>query len=551
MSESIDGVFAEAEAAVDELLRILGEVEASENAPALFPRNRAKRVFKLGPRRPAQLEHAVREQLMTFDELSEQVGHKPHPDKLGGRWQMSKRYKDVETATGDAKGAVEATGDTSLSAIVTDEAERAKLEGLLGAQLDKLIEACEAYQRQHAGKQPKVRAAQLMIKNARAYKESLKRSLGLVLADPAVQRVAGKLTIDQAIFAKECGISFFDCQLDLYNDDELVSADEGFGSGAVNTVAKLVHQDGTGRVFKPEQSTDEKSPTVTKTLGIDPNAPHYGNRNIASRGASDLLGLDVMPEVAFAVHDGSVGLLMGMAPGKSPRRKVWQDLTPKECDDCDMWEREGGNWLQNFKNQNIEKRGGKWQRGREMLVKPWAPPSPSPDLQASLHEELNGLEWCDMLTGQGDRHSANYMLDIQGDTAKVTGIDNDFAFGKTQTGLLTYDPDKGITSVGTPKLIDRKTYVKLAAADFDGDMLPKLKGLLTDEEIDASRQRFAAVKAEAARLSTVGCVVDDWKTWRSSDGNNHTASEFLAAAGTPSLFKRDFAKFFREDGVLA
>ncbi len=241
---------------------------------------------------------------------------------------------------------------------------------------------------------------------------------------------------------------------------------------------------------------------------------------------------------------------MGMAPGKSPRRKIWEDVSPEKSDECDMWEREGGGWLNNFKNQNIEKRGGKWQKGTEKLVKPWPPPALA-DLQASLHEELNGLEWCDMLTGQGDRHSANYMIDIQGDTAKVTGIDNDFAFGKTQTGLLTYNPEKGITSVGTPKLIDRKTYTKLTAADFDTDMLPKLKGLLTDEEIDASRQRFTAVKAEAARLATTGCVVDNWKTWRSSDGNNFTASEYLAAAGTPSLFKRDFAKFFKEDGVLA
>ncbi len=91
-----------------------------------------------------------------------------------------------------------------------------------------------------------------------------------MLADPAVRRVADKLTIDQAIFAKECGVSFADCRVDLYNDDELVSADEGFGSGAVNTVAKLVHQDGTERVFKPEQSTDEKPPLVTKTLGHRP-----------------------------------------------------------------------------------------------------------------------------------------------------------------------------------------------------------------------------------------------------------------------------------------
>jgi hypothetical protein len=182
-------------------------------------------------------------------------------------------------------------------------------------------------------------------------------------------------------------------------------------------------------------------------------------------------------------------------------------------------------------------------------VKQWKTP-PWAYLQASLHEELNGLEWCDMLTGQGDRHSANYMVEIKGDKAKVTGIDNDFAFGKNQTGLLAYDTAKGVTSVGTPKLIDRKTYNKLAAGDFDRDMLPKLKSLLTPEEVDASRQRFNAVKTEATRLKDAGLVVDNWKTWRSPDGKDFTASQYLEAAGTPSLFKRDFGAFLKQDGLL-
>ncbi len=111
-------------------------------------------MLKLGPRRPEQLEHAVREQLMTFDELSEQIGHKPHPDKLGGRWKMSKRYKEVESATGDAHGAVEETGATSLSTVVDNKEQRAKLEAQLGEQLDALIAACEALPEQAQGQGP-------------------------------------------------------------------------------------------------------------------------------------------------------------------------------------------------------------------------------------------------------------------------------------------------------------------------------------------------------------------------------------------------------------
>jgi len=249
-----------------------------------------------------------------------------------------------------------------------------------------------------------------------------------------------------------------------------------------------------------------------------------------------------MPEASFATHNGQVGLMMGMAKGKSPRQKVWQDIPDQVAAEKEH--------PVNRKNYGYEKRDGVWKKGVETMVKPWTPPL-SAQAQANMQEQLNGLEWTDMLSGQVDRHSANYFIDIQGDNVKVTGIDNDFAFGKNQNGLVEYDLNKGVTSPGSAKLIDKKTYDRMVAGDFDRDMLPRLTGLLTDEEIAAARNRFNAVKAKAQALSP-DFVVTNWSTWRSPGGPpNMTAAEYLAAQGTPSLFKRDFAKFFKQDGLLA
>jgi hypothetical protein len=495
-----------------------------------------------GASRPPQLEHAVRERLMTFDQLAEKIGHKPKSDRLGGLWKMSERYKAIGSAHEEVTQATKAP----LASITGDPNARQTLETQLDAKIDTLISKCEAYQKKHKGSRTSVQG---MIDNARSFKQTYRDALDKALADPAVGTVGGKMTIDEAIFAKQCGIAFKDCKLDLYNDDELdpTLSQDGFGAGAVNTVAKLVHGDGRERIFKPEQPTDKERP-VTRKLGIDPKEPHYGNRNIATRAVSDLLGRDNTPEVSFATHGGAVGLLMGKAEGAPMRQKVWRPATQQESTGAERDLAQG--FSENLKSMNLRKKDdGTWERGEEKLVKPWTAP-PSEDLLASLNNELNGLEWCDMVTGQADRHSANYLIDVQGDTAKVTGIDNDFAFGKNQDGLVSYDRGAGVTSVGTPKLIDRKIFDRLDASDFDRDMLPRLGGLLTDDEITASRQRFTAVQTEARRLANADLVVDNWKTWRAPDGSGMSASEYLDAAGTPSLFKRDFARFCKDDGVL-
>ncbi len=522
---------------VDELALILTTIP-KRTAPT--QQNRRRKVAKPRPmppplppppQRPAQLQHAIDTKLMTFDELAGKIGHQPRADKLGGRWKMSKRYKVLQTQVGGSQDKVE---ELEARPATDLQNTRDQVERELTDQIDALIAAASSY-RDSKRKSGKKDAASALIDQANTYKTDLKANLDKVLADPKFADIAAHCTIGEAVAAKVRGLNFKDCKFDVHNDTKLDAGNsvENFGSGAVNSVSKLVHEDGTPRVFKPEPTDDKKMKLGPKLAGIDPNSPHYGNRNVASKIAADLLGLDVMPDASFATHGGEVGLVMSMAKGNSPRVKVWEDYDQASAENEPEVNR---------KNYGLEKRNGVWKRGREVMQKPWQGDL-SDNAKANLQEQLNGLEWTDLLTGQVDRHSGNYFVDVQGDTVKVTGIDNDFCFGKQQTGLLKYDTSKGITSVGQPRLIDKKTHDRMVQVDFDRDMLPKLTGLLTDDEINASRDRINRTVALARQMQIDGLVVDNWKTWRSPGAApNLSAKEYLDG-GPPrsSLMQRDMA----------
>lgn len=96
----------------------------------------------------------------------------------------------------------------------------------------------------------------------------------------------------------------------------------------------------------------------------------------------------------------------------------------------------------------------------------------------------------------------------------------------------------GYNGVGLPVLIDRTTHDRLDALDFDRDVLPELTGRLKDAEVRATRARFDALQRHARALAAGHCVVDNWQTWRSPEGQ--TATEFLDGQDTAnSYYKRD------------
>jgi hypothetical protein len=491
-------------------------------------------------RRAADVAHVASLRLMTVDELQAAIGHAPHQDRLGGLWKMSVNYKRLQNEVAGSHDRIRAMGARPLADL---KAEHAVIVNQITAQIDRTIAAAQAYEDQH-DETEKTRAPRELIDQATTCKADLAAGLASIAGDPAFAAVAPHITIDQALAVKSRGINFADCTFDIHNDDRLDKArsHDDIDSGSVSSVSKLVYQDGVARIFKPEPQSDARPKVGARLMGIDPAQPHYGNRNVASRAVAEVLGAGVMPDVSFTMHNGEVGLLMTMAEGRSPRVKEWRDV------DQEWAAAQFPEYPDNRKNLRLKDSGGKWIQYNEVLKKPWDSPL-SPKLQARLQAELNSLEWTDMLTGQVDRHSANYLVDIKGDAVKVIGIDNDFAFGRDQDGLLQYNPGRGVTSPGEPGLIDRKIHDRLLASDFDRDLLPKLQGLLTVAEIDASRHRFNAVVTLARTLEAAGCVVDDWSTWRSRGTPPRSAAEYLAGAGTPSLFKRDLAGFFAEDGL--
>ena len=471
------------------------------------------------PPRPTQLQHVINERLMTFADLQNQIGHAPHKNKLGGAWKMSSKYKAVEREMGELDQDVTTAASATLSAIASAGSQQ-QIQDDLSDKIDKLIDAAKAYRKKHANDAGKRGAADALAADATRYQQGLRDQIDAVFQDPAFANVKDHLTLEQAMSAKRLGINFADCRLNDFNDTKLDASKSqaGFGAGKMNTVAKLVHADGVPRIFKPEPLTDGGTAKAPKVMGIDLNAPHYGNRNIASRAVADALGTDVLPKTQYAMHNGQFGMLMDMAPGESLVKKVTA-LSPK-----------GQPYTYKSK------------------VKPWKDDSPpSPKARASLHSQLNQLEWCDLITGQMDRQPENYMLDFQGDQVKVTGIDNDLAFGKNSKGI-DYTANDGSTSPGRPQLIDKATLDRLKGLDFDRDIRPGLTGLLTQEEIDASRQRFALVLRHAQDLESKGLVVDDWQTWRAPDGKN--ASQYLADQKGGSLFERDFKKYFEDDNLM-
>jgi hypothetical protein len=519
------------------------------------------------PPRPPQLQQIIGERVMTFDQLADKIGHKPKHNRARGLYKMSERYKAMEDAFTEAESGIQTTQQTTLDTI--DDNGWTTLEQDLDRRLDGLITAATGYRARKAQKkkQQATRGADDLITDATRYKQTFKDQIGAIRNDPAFNKVKGQLTVEQAIRCKRLGISFADTEFNSYNDNQRDKTKPPviLGSGKMNSVTKLVHADGKARAFKPQQPTDDGNSKAAKEIGIDPNAPHYGNRNIAASAIGDVLGGDVIPQARYALHKGSVGLLMDMAPGKSPIGKV-------NLGDIDLAK---DSWLKNNLTQManntaagrsndlvsksiadagyVQKDGGGWERYKKDYVKPWTAP-PSPKAQAKLHAQLNQLEWCDLLCGQMDRQPENYMVEVNGDDAKVTGIDNDLCFGKTE---VPKDVAHGYSGPGLPKLINKATLEKIKgsppkvpALDFDRDVLPRLKGLLTQDEIKNARTRLADVTKHALDLESQGMVVGDWGSWRAPGPDpRQTASEFLAAQ-KGGLFGRDLARFFKQDGLL-
>lgn len=422
-------------------------------------------------------------------------------------------FRTIDEALNKSLGS--STFKTATLDVLTQQGGREKIEKTVLAELDKLETTIVDSGKGGGG--PDVLAG---IKRIRT---NLKTTLDDLTSQQA-QDLPKDLRIADAAAALKAGVkpeqlkgvSSRFCDFSKFNPDtEVPPPKSNAGSGMCNSVQKINFNDGP-RIFKEELTSDKsgrQGAWAPGAIGIDKlNDPRYGNRNVASGLVGDLLGTSVIVKSSYGITSGPNGAQVGLAMEQAGGKNLQQAQRVSNRATLDRHDLAGT--LDKYVEQ-LEK------------ALPWKDKL-TPKALASLQKQLMDLEVCDLISGQVDRHTGNYLIEVDGDKVTVKGIDNDFAFGKDNVGGVPLNSEiVGLfhNMPNLPRLLSREMANKLKGLDFDRDFAPQFKDLLTAEEIKASKERFTAMKDHVATLERTNCVVDDWETWRSSD--NQTATEFL------------------------
>jgi hypothetical protein len=164
-----------------------------------------------------------------------------------------------------------------------------------------------------------------------------------------------------------------------------------FGISETETKGKFEKVEGEKLVGYFKVGAEETKGSMGIKKGIPEMYPAEHMRTLAMYELDKALGSDVLPPVFLAKHGGKIGTVMAKVMGKA---------------------------------------GGKSGKALKQ-----------PDVQRSLSK----LYLLDIIAGQVDRHSGNYILEVKGGVIKgVRGIDLDLAFGEKYTGADVEDYNQTI-----------------------------------------------------------------------------------------------------------
>jgi hypothetical protein len=230
-------------------------------------------------------------------------------------------------------------------------------------------------------------------------------------ARDASQFLTGK-TLDAAFEGMLAVTTLVETRLSGLPDEDADPALDGsnathsrpLGSGAVNTVYEVGFKDGSTWIFKPEASGRQALEKLNLSKGAYKNQLLVAQLNMAAQRTADALGLDdVMTKTSVGAHGGEFGLFMEKAPGV-------------EADNFGKPRHPSGGCMSASQIRGLD---------NAQYAK----------VVGGLMRKCNRLEWFDLITGQGDRHGKNYLVEVNGDgTSTVKGIDNDACFGKFMIG---------------------------------------------------------------------------------------------------------------------
>ena len=186
-------------------------------------------------------------------------------------------------------------------------------------------------------------------------------------------------------------------------DDANAVSSKALGSGAANTVYQVGFKDGSTYVFKPEAPGRQGISALQLSQGTYRDELLVAQLNMAAQRTADAFGLgDVMTKTSVGAHGGRFGLFMEKAPGTEAAGFARAKRSPGRLNAAQIRALDDATYAK---------------------------------VVGGLMRKANRLEWFDLLTGQGDRHGRNYLVEVREDgTTSLKGIDNDACFGKFLIG---------------------------------------------------------------------------------------------------------------------
>jgi hypothetical protein len=255
--------------------------------------------------------------------------------------------------------------------------------------------------------------------------------------------------------------------------------------GQKKMLDKLVRNDGTETIYTSEQHdvlTQDMS-EQEEAIGIEKENPQYGARAVAMSELDKLLGTNLLVKTQFGTHKSQENAPGGPVgehnPITRPTMGIHMDKVKGEQLRDMLYDPEQSSFVREEGSNKLS------------LDDPM------------LQQELNKLQFLDVLSGQVDRHMGNIHVDRDkntGKVTKVTGIDNDMAFGKNQTTLEPPKWDDGESKApswkGLPSVIDRGMYDRLMRRSLRGHVSDSLTGLLPEEEVSSTLERLDLIQQQ-------------------------------------------------------
>lgn len=285
-------------------------------------------------------------------------------------------------------------------------------------------------------------------------------------------------------------------------------------------------------------------PMAGNSMGIENSDGRMASRAVASSRLDRALGTNVLAEEVFAQHDGQVGSVSAMAQGVKPTA-----MTTNLFEQLAVGETAASAAGNNSKKVGADGKvygltGARYNITEDQLRNP------------ETQKGMSNLGVMDFLTQQADRHMGNIFTDPV--TGKVTGIDNDVAFGQenergwSEKGQKFWNreknargQEKGGKLVGfelghLPQQVDAGTGASLLAmteADFvksiageEGDLQK-----LNEAEIAAAKERFHVLQDHVAKLQADGKLIETW--------NDDTFAAPKAEAARPDAGNGDMTSY--------